>query len=103
MKVQALYSFDHGGPVTRRKILDVSEGVAKKLMARGLVRLVNTRPPQAAAGTTTQSSASPVAPHSVPQTSNESAVGVRKSLAPKKRAAKKPTARRKPWEAQDDE
>lgn len=103
MEVEVLIGFDHGGMRQRGTRFDVSEQVAKKLMARGLVRLVNTRPPQAAAGTATQSSASPVARPSAQQTSKESVDGGKKNLAPKKRAAKKTTARRKPWEAQDDE
>ena len=63
-QVEALQSFEHGGARRRYSRFSVSEPVARELATRGLVRIIDDRPPQAAGK---KSSASPAAP-ALPQT-----------------------------------
>lgn len=82
-RVIALQAFDHGGPRVRGAEFDVSEGMATKLKAKGLVRIVgdgsDKLDPSVAAGE--PSSASQVAPASPQATVSSSGSGGRKRKA----------------------
>lgn len=82
-RVIALQAFDHGGPRVRGAEFDVSEGMAAKLRAKGLVRLQgdgsDKLDPSGAAGE--PSSASQVAPASPQAIVSSSGSGGRKRKA----------------------
>lgn len=82
-RVIALQAFDHGGPRVRGAEFDVSEGMAAKLRAKGLVRVqgdgLDKLDPSGAAGE--PSSASQVAPVSPQATVSSSGSGGRKRKA----------------------
>lgn len=82
-RVIALQAFDHGGPRVRGAEFDVSEGMAAKLRAKGLVRVQgdgsDKLDPSGAAGE--PSSASQVAPASPQATVSSSGSGGRKRKA----------------------
>jgi len=74
--VEALQSFEHGGARRRFNRFTVSEPVARDLATRGLVRIIDDRPPQAAG---TPLSASPAAPASPRTTAKKPGRGAAKA------------------------
>ena len=76
--VEALQSFEHGGARRRYSRFSVSEPVARDLATRGLVRIIDDRPQQAAG---TPLSASPAAPASPRTTAKKPGRGVNKPTA----------------------
>ena len=75
--VEALQSFEHGGARRRYSRFSVSEPTARDLATRGLVRIVDERPQQAAGSPL---SASPAAPASPQTTAKKSGRGAAKAL-----------------------